>query len=141
MDQNVDYTKIGHDIIGAAFDVRNQLGRLLREEFYRDALAYEIQQRGYYVETEHKIPVFYKNHWFDKYYYADIVVNDQVIIEVKASLVMKEDTWRQLYSYLRLSNIKLGYLINFGAAIFHSGQVRDEIPPYKWGFYRLVNGL
>ena len=71
---------------------------------------------------------------------ADIVVDNKVIIEVKALGQMMEDEARQLLTYMKLSDIKLGYLVNFGVADFCLGKLSDRLP-YKKGIYRIVNNI
>ena len=135
-----EYNSIGSDIIGAAFDVRNNTGTGLREKYYESALAYEIEQRGHNVKRQVMVPAVYKGKIIDDSYMADIVVDDKIIIEVKAIGTMKEVESRQLFTYLRLSNFKLGYLINFGAKEFRTGRIDEELP-YRKGIYRIVNNL
>lgn len=135
-----EFTKIGYDIIGCAFEVRKAAGRGLRECYYRDALAWELQHRGYKVETESLVPALYKENKIANAFQADILVDDKVIIETKAITSMLEEETRQLITYLKLSDLKLGYLINFGAADFTNGKLSDPFP-YKKGIYRIVNGI
>ena len=135
-----EYNLIGSDIIGAAFDVRNNVGLGLREKYYESALAYEIAQRGHEVKRQVEVAATYKGQIIDDSYFADIIVDDKVIVEVKAIGTMKEAESRQLLTYLRLSDFKLGYLINFGAKEFRIGRI-DEKLPYKKGIYRIVNNL
>lgn len=135
-----DYIDIGSDIIGAAFEVRNTVGRGMREEYYQSALKWELEQKGYVVEMELPVPVTYKGHIINSKYSADLVVDHRVIIEVKALGELVERQGRQILTYLRLTNFKLGYLINFGVKDFGLGRLSDPLP-YRKGIYRLVNGL
>lgn len=140
MPLNEEYVQIGYDIIASAFEVRNSIGRGLREKFYEGALAYEISQKGYEVKRQVLIPAIYKGVVVEEAYKADIVVDNRVIIEVKAVGQMKENECRQLLTYLKLSDHRLGYLINFGAKLFKPGKV-SETMPYKNGIYRFVNNI
>lgn len=140
MPLNQDYIQIGSDIIGSAFDVRNKTGRGLREKYYEAALAHELSLKGYDVKRQVLIPALYCNEIIDDSYQADIIVNDNVIIEVKALKFMKEHEGRQLLTYLKLSQYKLGYLINFGAINFKIGKASEEFP-YRNGIYRFVNNI
>ena len=138
MELGEDYFAIGNDIIGAAFDVRNNVGRGMREKFYESALAYELRKRGHDVKCQVTVPAVYCGEVIDDSYLCDMVVDDKVIIEVKAVLMMKESESRQLFTYLKLSGFKLGYLINFGAKEFTTGKFNDTFP-YKKGIYRLIH--
>ena len=137
---NKEYLKIGADIIKAAFTVKTNVGRGLRESYYEAALAYEIQKLGYTVETQVTVPALYCGMEIRDAYKADIIVDKRVIIEVKALNQLGDSECRQLYTYLRLSNIRLGYLINFGVYDFSIGSTRDK-HPLTQGIYRIVNNL
>lgn len=133
-----EYLKIGGDIIRCAYEVRNTTRRGLREEYYKLALAWELGQLGYEVKTEDPIPVVYKGTVLSTDYKADIIVDNRVIIETKALGEMYEKQGRQLLTYLELSGIKLGYLINFGSTDFRFGKLSDSMP-YRKGLYRIIN--
>ena len=137
---NQEYQALGYDIIGAAFDVLNHSGKGLREKFYEKALIYELRLKGHDVKEQVMIPVIYKNTKIDDAYMADIVVDNKVIIEVKSILKMGESECRQLITYLKLSGLKLGYLINFGAPNFKTGKITEALP-YRHGIYRFVNEM
>ena len=137
---NEDYITIGQDIIGASFEVMKNAGRFMRERYYEASLAYELIQRGYDVKRQVTIPALYKGIQVEDSYIADVVVDGRVIIEIKAIPYMKDEEWRQLMSYLKLSGFKLGYLINFGAKDFSVGK-SSEKSPYLKGIYRLVNNI
>lgn len=140
MSLNPLYTKIGSDIINCAYEVRNSTRQGLREEYYKLALAWELSQLGYKVEVEHPIPVLYKGVTLTTDFKADILVNNSVIIETKALGEMFEKQSRQLLTYLELSGLHLGYLINFGAEDFRFGKLSDSLP-YRKGLYRIVNNI
>ena len=125
MDQRESIEKIGFNIIGAAFQVRKKVGRGLKEKFYEKALAYELQQLGHHVECQVEVPALYNGVIIDNAYLADMVIDDRVIIEVKAITTMTERESRQLFTYLKLSELKLGYLINFGAIDFRPHSIRN----------------
>ena len=135
-----EFKQIGYDIIRAAFDVRNNSGRCLREVYYRKALAWELQQRGYDAQQEVMVPALYRGNKIGDAFQADIVVDNRVVIEVKAIGKMDEEESRQLITYMKLSDFKLGYLINFGANVFKTGKISDPFP-YDKGIYRIVNGI
>ena len=131
---------IGRDIIGAAFEVRRNAGRFFREKYYRQALEYELKQKGYKVEKEKILPALYKNVEIEDAYRMDLVVNDAVVIELKALPIVGSDEFRQLLSYLTLSKYKLGYLINFGAYDFGVAKEEEKFDQ-NHGIYRFVNGI
>lgn len=137
---NPKYLQIGSDIIKCAYEVRNNTRMGLREEYYKLALAWELTQMGYDVKVEQPVPVLYKGVTLCNDFKADIIVNNQVIIETKALGEMFEKQSRQLLTYLELSGLKLGYLINFGASDFRFGHLSDSLP-YRRGFYRIVNSI
>ena len=137
---NEEFLQIGYDIIGAAYEVRNTSGRTLREKYYRDALTWELRQKGYVVENEVLIPAIYKGVAISDAYFADIVVDNRVVIETKAIGKMMESEVRQLITYLKLSDFRLGYLINFGAHDFRVGKLEEKVP-YENGIYRIVNKI
>ncbi len=107
--------KISYDIRGYAFKVHKTLGPGLFESVYEMALSFELRQLGYDVKNQNLIPVVYENIVMDKGFRADIVVNDLVIIEVKSVENLTNLYYKQLLNYIKLSNIKLGLLINFNA--------------------------
>ncbi len=107
--------KISYDIRGCAFKVHKTLGPGLFESVYEMALSFELRQLGYDVKNQNLIPVVYENIVMDKGFRADIVVNDLVIIEVKSVENLTNLYYKQLLNYIKLSNIKLGLLINFNA--------------------------
>ena len=137
---NDDYSKIGSDIIGAAFEVMRTSGKGLREKYYEAALEYEIIQKGHEVKRQVVIPALYKGKEIEDCYQADLIVDDRVIIEVKAITTMREEECRQLITYLKLSGNRLGYLINFGARDFKIGKSNEPLP-YRHGIYRFVNNI
>ena len=137
---NEEYAQIGNDIIGAAFEVRKTVGKGLREKYYEAALAFEISNKGYDVKRQVAIPALYKGFVVDDSYQADLIVDNRVVIELKATSCMREEECRQLLTYLKLSDYKLGYLINFGAANFGIGKTKEKLP-YENGIYRFVNRL
>ena len=85
----------------------------LFESVYEMALSFELRQLGYDVKNQNLIPVVYENIVMDKGFRCDILVNDLVIIEVKSVENLTKLYYKQLLNYIKLSNIKLGLLINF----------------------------
>lgn len=102
-----------YSITGAIFEVSHNMGPGLLEKVYHKALAYELEQRGHKVESEKLIKVTYKDVDLGLEYYADLVVNDTVIIEIKSVKSLEDVHRAQLINYLRLTHKPLGVLVNF----------------------------
>jgi GxxExxY protein len=107
---------ITYDIRGAAFKVHRELGPGLLESVYETALAYELELLGYSIQRQVKIPMYYKEIKFDVGFRLDILVDELVIIEVKSVESNLDVHYKQLLTYLKLSNKKLGLLINFNSS-------------------------
>lgn len=104
---------ISYIVRGCAFDVYNELGPGLLESVYEAALAHELQEKGLSVKTQVALPVRYKNTQLELGYRLDILVENKVIIELKSIDAIADVHHKQVLTYLKLSKIKLGLLINF----------------------------
>ena len=125
MEENV----ISFEIRGCIFKVYNSLGPGLLESVYEAALAFELQEKGFKVQTQIPIPVIYNAINLDLGFRADIIVEKKVIIEIKSVENIAEVHHKQVLTYLKLTGLKLGLLVNFNSEdISHS-------------IYRKVNGL
>ncbi len=112
--KNQDYlNKISEKIIGCAFTVSNTLGSGFLEKVYQNALVIELLNEGLEVEKEKAITIFYQGKVVGEYF-ADILVNRQIIIETKAVQSLNEIHQAQLLNYLKATKLPLGLLINFG---------------------------
>lgn len=138
--ESIKLNAIGSDVIGSAFDVRKIADRYLRENYYKIALAYELRQRGHKVVIEQLLPAIYKGIEIGDSFRMDLVVDDCVVIEVKALPQVGEAEFRQLFTYLKLSNFKLGYLINFGVDNFSIASNHNRLNTNQ-GIYRFVNNF
>ncbi|MEX2380056.1 MAG: GxxExxY protein [Vicingaceae bacterium] len=107
--------EISHKIIGAAIEVHKELGPGLLESSYETCLAYELKQLGFNVKTQIALPVVYKDVKLNAGYRIDILVENKVIIEVKAVDMLADIHTAQLLTYLKLKELKLGLLINFNS--------------------------
>jgi GxxExxY protein len=125
MTENAIATKI----IDAAFHIHNTLGPGLLESAYHAVLAYELTQRGLRAVSQQAIPVVYGTIQIDTGFRADLIVEDRVIVEIKSVEVLAPVHKKQLLTYLRLADKRLGLLINFNTALM------------KHGINRIVNGL
>ena len=113
--------ELSYQIRGAAMEVYNAFGPGLLESIYHQALVYELQERGLRVQSEVPVEVVYKGNLLDKSLRLDILVEDQVIVELKSVEELLPIHYKQLKSYLRLCKKEQGWLINFGAYDFTEG--------------------
>jgi len=108
--------------IDAAIEVHKQLGGPgLLEDLYEEAFCEEMKLRGMSVERQKAVPVIYKGRPLKKPLFLDVIVNEKVIIEVKATDTFNPIFCSQLLTYLRLSGLKLGLVINFGEQFVKNG--------------------
>ena len=120
----MELNQITDQIIGAAIDVHRALGPGLLESAYEACLVYELIQRGLNVEQQKPLPVFYKEVTLDLGYRIDLLVERKVIVELKAVESLNPLHKAQLMSYLKLSGLKLGLLINFNVRMLKNGVQR-----------------
>jgi GxxExxY protein len=113
--------EITYQIRGAIFDVYNELGPGLLESVYEEALTYELQQRGLSVERQVEVPLSYKGNSLKTTLRLDILVEKQVIVELKSVEDMKPVFWKQTLTYLRLMGLHVGLLVNFSEDNIMSG--------------------
>lgn len=116
-------------IVDRAVFVHQSLGPGLLESVYQRILAYELRKAGLRIETEVPIPVEWDGHVIDESFRADIIVNGAVIVELKSVETTKPVHRKQLLTYLKLSGIQIGLLLNFGETLL------------KNGIHRLVNNF
>lgn len=105
--------EITEAIIGAAIEVHRELGPGMLESVYEACLAYELARRGRRAVRQVRLPIKYKGIELDEGYRLDILVDDEVIVEVKAAQALTPIHQAQLLSYLRLSSKRVGLLLNF----------------------------
>ena len=111
----MDMNEVTYSIRGAAFDVHNALGPGLLESVYERAMEYELIKRGHDVKAQLGVPVVYNGVNLDIGFRLDLLVDDLVIVELKSVEAVHPVHYKQLLTYLRLTNKKLGLLINFNA--------------------------
>ena len=121
--------EIGDGVISAAMRVHSVMGPGLLESAYEACLRYELEKRELRVRTQVLLPVRYDDLVLDAGYRSDLLVEELVVVELKAVQGILPVHKGQLLSYLRLGRFKLGYLLNF-----HVARMRD-------GIVRMVNGL
>jgi GxxExxY protein len=121
--------QIGKISLNASFKVHTKLGPGLLESVYESALAKEIRKQGLRVERQKAIPVYYDGELLeDVGFRADLIIENKVLIELKSVVLVTQLFKKTTWNYLRLSEITLGYLINF-----NSVHLKD-------GITRIVNG-
>jgi GxxExxY protein len=111
----MDINEITYKTRGAIFAVFNELGPGLLESVYEAALMYELTTLGLKVRNQVPVPVLYKEVKLDIGFRLDLIVEEQVIIEIKSVELMHNVHKKQLLTYLKLSNKKLGILVNFNS--------------------------
>ena len=105
--------QISYLIRGAIFKVFNEYGPGLLESAYEALLVYELEKLGLTVKRQVPLPVIHDNVHLEKGYRVDLIVNDLVAIEIKSTKNLEEVHHKQLLTYLKLSGLKLGLLVNF----------------------------
>jgi len=125
----VTENEIAKQVVDAAYQVHTRLGPGLLESVYEVVLAHELRKRGLHVVRQQPIPIEYESIRFDEGFRADIIVEDKVILELKSVETVARVHKKQLLTYLRLADKRLGLLINFGEELI------------KTGITRVVNGL
>lgn len=125
----MDFNEITDKIIKASIRIHKKLGPGLFESVYEKLLVYELSKMGFRIKSQVSIPIIYDGITFDEGFRADIIVNDKVIIEVKSVKSLESVHSKQVLTYIRLTNIKLGILLNFNEALL------------KHGIKRVVNQL
>jgi GxxExxY protein len=117
----IQLNAITEQIIGAAMEVHRSIGPGLLESAYEACLAYELRQRGFRVDQQKPLPVVYKGVQLDCGYRLDMVVNECVIVEIKAVERLTTVHDAQLLSYLRLLDCRVGLLLNFHCTMLKNG--------------------
>ena len=117
----MDENEIAKRIIDAAMTVHRKLGPGLLESVYEKTLAYELAKPGLSVKVQVPIPIKYDEMVFDNAFKADLIVEEKVIVELKSVEIIQPVHKKQLLTYLRLSDKRLGLLINFGSALLKDG--------------------
>ncbi len=121
--------ELSYEIIGTAIEIHKTLGPGLLESAYEAALAYDLKSQGLTVQQQLTLPFIYKDIKQDIGYCIDLLVENKVIIELKSIEKLAPVHFSQTLTYLRLSGLKLGLLINFNT------------PVLKNGVHRIVNNL
>ena len=126
----MDINQISYQIRGAIYDVYKTLGPGLLESVYEEALVFELEQRGLKVERQVQVPIIYKGNTLKSELRLDLLVEDQVIVELKSVSEMKDVFYKQTLTYCKLLNKRLGILVNFNVDDILNGAIT-----------RVANGL
>ena len=121
--------EIGTILIETAIDIHKKLGPGLLESVFEVVLAHEIEKRGLKTKRQVRIPIQFEEISFEEGFRADLIIEEKVIVELKSKQELSLSDRKQIQTYLKLSGLKLGYLLNFGAGLM------------KHGIVRAVNGL
>jgi len=120
--------QIGLIIVDTAVNLHKKLGPGLFESVYETILSKLLAQKGLYVQRQVSIPINFQGEYINEGFRADLFVDGKVIIELKSVEMITDAHKKQLLTYLKLSNTKLGFILNFGAGIM------------KDGIFRIING-
>lgn len=126
---NEQYNELASQIVDACFHVNKELGPGLLESAYEYALLKELELRNINAANQVQVRLFYKGHDTGKYYAIDILVENEIVVEIKCVDVLHPVYTAQIISYLKLSQKKLGFLVNF------------HVPLIKDGIKRFVNNF
>ena len=114
-------------VIGGAITVHRELGPGLLESVYEKCLAFELADRGLSITTQKEIPVRYKNLTFDCSFRADLIVDNKVLVELKSIDQLTPIHTSQVITYLKLTGLKTGLLINFNVQTLKTGLKRISL--------------
>lgn len=123
------YNQLSKQILDASIFVRKEMGPGLLESVYEICLAKELRIRGIKTQRQVFLPLYYRGEVLNKDFRIDLLVEDEIIIEIKASEILLPVHHAQIISYLKLADKRLGFLINF------------NVPLLKNGFKRFVNNF
>ncbi len=115
------HNQITEIIIGTAIEIHKRLGPGLFESAYGAILEYELKKRGLRVRREVEIPVIWEDVRLDAGYRADFIIEDKVLVELKSVDSVSPVHKKQVLTYIKLANLRLGLLINFGAEVLKDG--------------------
>ena len=118
------YETLSGEVIGAAIEVHRLLGPGLLESAYRECLCWELRDRGHVIDRERAFPVAYKGARVDVGYRADLIVDARLLVELKSTDRIARVHTAQLLTYLKLSRLRLGILMNFNVPVLKDGILR-----------------
>jgi GxxExxY protein len=114
INDNLIYRNESYLIIGCCMEVHKQLGCGFREAVYQEALEIELRKNSFFFEREKRLRIQYQGIFLKKGYSPDFICFDKIVVELKATAELTDIHMAQLFNYLKVSNLRLGLLINFG---------------------------
>ena len=124
-----EYERLGKIILDCAFEVHKELGPGLLESIYEECLCEELRNRNINVQNQVYLPLKYKGRLLNKNFRIDVLVENIIAVEIKSVYDIYPIDEAQLVSYMRLSDIKLGYLLNFNVVLLKDG-IRRKVNNY-----------
>jgi GxxExxY protein len=121
--------EISKVVVNLCFQIHKQYGPGLFESVYEELFCYELSKAGLFFKRQHPVPLVHKEIKMEIGFRADVIVEDKVIVELKSVEALADVHYKQVHTYLKLSDCKLGLLINF------------NVPLIKDGIHRIVNNL
>ena len=116
--------KISGEIVDTAVKIHKELGPGLFESVYEEIMFYELKNKGFKIDRQRAIPVYWENEKMDMGFRSDLIVDNKVLIEIKSIESVANVHLKQILTYLRLTDIKVGLLINFNEALVKDGITR-----------------
>ncbi len=123
---SLDYNKISSEIIASAIEVHKQMGPGMLESVYEDCMIFELRSRDLNIQAQVKQPLVYKGSILNKHFFLDLLVEDKVVVELKSVENILPVHEVQLVTYLKLTDKRLGLLINFNEPVLKQG-IRRKI--------------
>ena len=125
----MEYNKLTQKVIAAAIEVHKELGTGFLESVYEYCLIEELKNKGINVKSQVKLPIVYKGKTLNKNFYIDLLIENELIIELKAVEIILPVHEVQLVTYLKLADKRLGLLINFNVTLLKNG-IRRKVNNY-----------
>lgn len=116
--------QLSRAIIGSCIEIHKEIGPGLLESVYEEALSYELTDLGYHVDRQKAIPMIYKNVKMEIGFRADLIAENKVLIEIKSIVAIAKVHPKVVLTYLKLTGLKLGLLINFTEILLKNGITR-----------------
>lgn len=116
-----ELTSLSYTIIGVAIRIHSQLGSGMLESVYETVMTGELRSAGHIVQQQLVVPVVYGNYNFDKAFRLDLLIDEKIIVEVKSVSAIAPEHVKQVATYLKLMNLKLGLILNFGTPAMRHG--------------------
>lgn len=124
---DVDIELIGRQVVQAAYNVHRAMGPGLLEKVYETCMLHELTSLGVKVNQQQLVPLYYKGEMIQEKLRLDLIVADSIIVELKSVDQIHPVHEAQIISYLKLSNLQLGYLINFNVPLIKNGIKRFRV--------------